>query len=462
MFAYRARGFAALIGATQCVLHWLAMFLAVLLPWVGLVQALSVRFGPLCWAWAAGIGAEALWRSGRGVFGISPEWGTCWKRALFTAAFSGATVFDPVVRQMSLILAVWVWAAHVLLLVGTHWALPRLFARVLFYDQHRHRVVVVGAASKVADLGRVLRSKQELGFHPVGWMGLGEEFVGDAGLPFFGGAHELEQVVRQESVDQVILAGGLRDAQVSRWKSDCERLGVRLVVAQNFAEVDAWQFSWEAQGEWCFGVACREPLQSPFNRVLKRLLDMAVAVPAVLFVVLPVALVTILAQRKQSPGPLFYRQLRHGRGNRPFQVWKFRTMHSDPALVAVQAQQAMREDPRVFPYASWLRRHSLDELPQFLNVLLGEMSVVGPRPHFVDHTGQFAEQERYHLRSFVKPGITGLAQVNGCRGEVRRPEDMERRVKFDIAYVEQWNLLLDVRLIFSTAWQVVVPPETAY
>jgi lipopolysaccharide/colanic/teichoic acid biosynthesis glycosyltransferase len=125
-------------------------------------------------------------------------------------------------------------------------------------------------------------------------------------------------------------------------------------------------------------------------------------------------------------------------------------------------KQATQQDPRIFPFGAWLRSHSLDELQQFLNVLTGEMSVVGPRPHFVEHTGHFAQQERYHIRSFVKPGVTGLAQVNGCRGEVRHACDMDRRVQWDIRYLESWSLFLDCWLILRTLSVVVDPPKTAY
>jgi lipopolysaccharide/colanic/teichoic acid biosynthesis glycosyltransferase len=125
-------------------------------------------------------------------------------------------------------------------------------------------------------------------------------------------------------------------------------------------------------------------------------------------------------------------------------------------------KQAVQGDPRIYPFGAWLRRHSLDELPQFLNVLTGEMSVVGPRPHFVEHTGEFAREQRYHIRSFVKPGVTGLAQVHGCRGEVRNRHDMERRVQWDIHYLENWSLLLDCRLILRTFGVVFAPPKTAY
>jgi exopolysaccharide biosynthesis polyprenyl glycosylphosphotransferase len=336
---------------------------------------------------------------------------------------------------------------------------PPALGRLFFSATHRHRVILIGEEERIADLERVLGARRELGYHPVGWLGHSPSASWKGRLPFVGGSHKFKDIVREQNVDQVILASGVREAQVSQWKADCEELGVRLVVAQKFTGSELGGFLWEAQGEWCFGMACHEPLQNPINRLLKRGLDLCVAVPAIVFVVLPVALLTCLVQKVQSPGTLFYRQLRHGRKNRPFSVWKFRTMHERPSMTAIQAT---KNDERIYPFAAWLRRHSLDELPQFLNVLSGEMSVVGPRPHFVEHTERFAEQARYHVRSFVKPGITGIAQVNGCRGEVRTPADMARRVRYDIDYVQRWSIWLDLQLIAQTAWQVLAPPATAY
>jgi exopolysaccharide biosynthesis polyprenyl glycosylphosphotransferase len=461
MFAYRARGFDALVGVAQCLVHW-GIFWSVVHFFrdnLWYVSELERFFGSLCWAWFAGIGAELLWCGHWQGEGASTSWLKCWQRAVFAFVFSGFAAFEPVLRHLSLSLAWCVWGTHLLVLVCAYQMLPKLFGCLLFGTNHRHRVIVVGEEDRVAELERVLHSRAGLGYQPVGWLGLSEAPQTGSGLPFIGGAQQFEEVIRKKGVDQVILAGGVREAQVTKWKTDCEKLGVRLVVAQKFKESELGGFAWEAQGEWCFGMACHEPLQNPINRVLKRGLDVCVAVPAVLFGVIPMAVLTWGMQRMQSPGPVFYRQWRHGRGNRPFRVWKFRTMHENPALAALQAKQ---NDQRIYPFARWLRRHSLDELPQFLNVLTGEMSVVGPRPHFVEHTGHFAEQQRYHVRSFVKPGITGLAQVNGCRGEVRCAKDMERRVRFDISYVERWSLWLDVQLIARTAWEVVVPPPTAY
>src|SRR3569623_502909 len=142
-------------------------------------------------------------------------------------------------------------------------------------------------------------------------------------------------------------------------------------------------------------------------------------------------------QRLQSPGPMFFKHTRAGLKGRTFTIYKFRTMHPQNGGEAIQASEG---DARVFPFGCWLRRTSLDEVPQFLNVLRGEMSLVGPRPHLLEHNEQFARVMRnYFIRSRVKPGITGLAQVRGFRGQTRTEADIIRRVESDISYLETWS-----------------------
>jgi len=202
-----------------------------------------------------------------------------------------------------------------------------------------------------------------------------------------------------------------------------------------------------------------EPLENPFNRLLKRALDLAIATPIAFFVLPPFIALVWLLHRVQSPGPLWHRQARAGLQNRTFQIFKFRTMnlHDEPL-----AQQAAPGDARVFPAGRWLRRLSIDELPQCLNVLRGEMSVVGPRPHLLEHNLQFAEQlANYHIRTLIKPGITGLAQVRGFRGEARTPEDIAARLQSDLIYLENWSLTLDLGILARTIWQMLRPPPSA-
>jgi len=184
----------------------------------------------------------------------------------------------------------------------------------------------------------------------------------------------------------------------------------------------------------------------------KRLLDLLLA-GCGLIVLSPVLLAIALAIRLDSPGPVFFRQLRHGFNHELIGVLKFRTMHADQcdAPDAQAVRQARRGDPRITPLGRFLRKTSLDELPQLWNVLKGEMSLVGPRPHALVHNEQFARQiDGYLGRHRVRPGITGWAQVNGCRGETRTVEEMRRRVELDLWYVDNWSLLLDVQILLRT------------
>jgi putative colanic acid biosynthesis UDP-glucose lipid carrier transferase len=192
----------------------------------------------------------------------------------------------------------------------------------------------------------------------------------------------------------------------------------------------------------------REPLKSALNRVVKRGFDVAFSLGVIVLIFPWLYPLIALCIRLDSPGPVLFTQLRSGRNNRLFKVYKFRTMHVN---AEADQRQATRGDKRVTRVGQFLRRSSLDELPQFINVLLGDMSVVGPRPHMVKHTSEYASViDNYLLRHFITPGITGHAQVNGYRGETRDPLLMQKRVEYDTWYIENWSLLLDLKIILQT------------
>jgi putative colanic acid biosysnthesis UDP-glucose lipid carrier transferase len=202
--------------------------------------------------------------------------------------------------------------------------------------------------------------------------------------------------------------------------------------------------------------------ESPFfgvNGLVKRASDLLIA-SAILVLIAPVLIACAVGVKLSSPGPVFFRQRRYGVDGREIVVYKFRTMKvlEDGAAVV----QATRGDPRVTRFGAFLRRYSLDELPQFVNVLQGRMSVVGPRPHAVAHNEMYRKLIRgYMFRHKVKPGITGLAQVNGFRGETATLEPMKGRVEHDLAYLRNWSLLLDLKIIVMTV-AVVLRSENAY
>ncbi len=232
-------------------------------------------------------------------------------------------------------------------------------------------------------------------------------------------------------------------------------LPVRLVADAGQAELLGCRLV-RLHGAFAFEIQ-RAPLNG-FDRALKRSLDIAGSL-ALCVLLAPLLFAVGVLIRLTSSGPVLFRQTRRGLNGRTFEIYKFRTMivqEDGPYVV-----QARRNDPRVTPFGALLRRSSIDELPQLINVLRGEMSLIGPRPHAMVHDHDFAGRVAdYALRQHVKPGITGLAQVNGYRGETTTPEAIDRRVEFDLRYIEGWSLWLDLWIIVRTV-QAVIRPKNA-
>ncbi len=202
------------------------------------------------------------------------------------------------------------------------------------------------------------------------------------------------------------------------------------------------------------------PLGFAHNAIIKRLFDVVVS-GVFMFTLFPVIyVVTAIAIKLSSPGPVFFRQMRTGEGGRNFYCYKFRSMRVNSDADKVQATADDRRKTRV---GDFLRRTSIDELPQFINVLSGDMSIVGPRPHMELHTYEYSSLvHKYMVRHFIKPGITGLAQVSGYRGQTSTPRMMEGRIKRDIWYIEHWTLMLDITIIFRTIVQVFRGDKQAF
>ena len=204
----------------------------------------------------------------------------------------------------------------------------------------------------------------------------------------------------------------------------------------------------------------REPLRFFFNRQVKRAFDIMFSLAVILFIFPIVFLLIAIAIKLDSKGPIFFKQLRTGRSGKPFVCFKFRTM-----CVNAEAndKQAEKNDSRITKVGNILRKTSMDELPQFLNVLIGDMSVVGPRPHMLKHTEEYSEIiSEFKIRHFITSGITGYAQVKGYRGETKEKELMEKRVFLDNWYVENWSLTLDIKIVLLTVWNIVKGEKNAH
>lgn len=202
------------------------------------------------------------------------------------------------------------------------------------------------------------------------------------------------------------------------------------------------------------------PLHNAINAAIKRLFDIVFALLVIVGLLSWLTPLLALIIRLESKGPIFFRQRRNGMDNKEFYCYKFRSMAPNDGA---DFHSAQRNDMRVTKVGRFIRRTSIDELPQFYNVLFGTMSVVGPRPHMVKHTNEYAfKVDKYMVRHFVKPGITGLAQVRGYRGEIETDVDMMNRVKFDIFYIENWSLFLDLKIIVQTVGNAISGEEKAY
>ena len=202
------------------------------------------------------------------------------------------------------------------------------------------------------------------------------------------------------------------------------------------------------------------PLQDRINKMLKRGFDILFSICVLVFLLSWLTPIIALLIRLESKGPVFFKQARNGFNYKEFYCYKFRSMVPN---ASAHLHQATKGDLRVTKVGAFIRKTSIDELPQFFNVLFGHMSVVGPRPHMVSHTYMYAQKvDKFMVRHFVKPGITGLAQVSGFRGEIEEDKDIINRVKYDIFYIENWSILLDLKIIVQTVLNAVRGEEKAY
>jgi putative colanic acid biosynthesis UDP-glucose lipid carrier transferase len=223
---------------------------------------------------------------------------------------------------------------------------------------------------------------------------------------------------------------------------------MRLKFVPDFSSISKNHFSASNLNNFHVIKPRYEPLQNAYNRLVKRIFDIIFSSLVILLILSWLYPLLAFLIKRQSKGPVLFKQMRTGKKNEPFYCYKFRSMYIN---VGDESQQAKKEDARITPIGKFLRHTSLDEMPQFFNVLMGNMSVVGPRPHMIKHTTDYnGHINNFMVRHFVKPGITGLSQVSGLRGETKEVSDMKRRVNKDIEYVQRWSLITDIKICFLT------------
>ena len=326
---------------------------------------------------------------------------------------------------------------------------------------NRKRIAIAVAS----DLGRQvcaqLQAQPGLGIEVVGYVDdRGTERLSPSlDAPLLGNIDHIALIAEQHDLDQVWLAMPFRaEGRIRHILHELRHSTVDIQLVPDVFQFFLMNQSLDEIGGIPVHTLTSSPMQG-VNRWLKAAEDRALAA-FILLLISPLLLAIALAVRMSSPGPVIFKQRRHGWNGKPIEVWKFRTMFIHDASHGIKL--ATKNDPRVTPIGSFLRRTSLDELPQFINVLQGRMSIVGPRPHPIEINNAYKDSvDRYMLRHKVKPGITGWAQVNGLRGELDTPDKMERRVQHDLYYIEHWSLWFDLRIVVMTVFKGFVN-ENAY
>jgi putative colanic acid biosynthesis UDP-glucose lipid carrier transferase len=356
----------------------------------------------------------------------------------------------------------WALISPVLIWMGLQ-MLSSIIRELYLSSENRRTAIIVGGNDSSLSLAHKLQMHPELGIRLLGFfddrsperLGLHEEQH-----RHLGGLAAIADYVRDNNVDVVFIALPIR--QIQRMMSRMDDL--RNSTASIYYVPDVFVFDLiQSRTAEFMGVPVVALCETPFHGyrgAVKRVLDVAVTL-AILALTFPVFIGIAAAVKLTSPGPIIFKQRRYGLDGKEIVVYKFRSMTvtEDGAKVV----QAKRNDARLTPIGGVLRKYSLDELPQLFNVLEGTMSLVGPRPHAVAHNEQYRHVIKgYMVRHKVLPGITGLAQINGCRGETEKIEQMEARVRYDTDYLRRWSPLLDLKIILITALNMLRHDNKAY
>jgi putative colanic acid biosysnthesis UDP-glucose lipid carrier transferase len=363
--------------------------------------------------------------------------------------------FDPRV------LLAWVSVAPAALFAA-YLVAPAVLPRLMQAEGVRRKAVIAGAGDLGRQLAQRLQASPLLGVEVAGFFDdrAPERISGLAPKQLLGPVERLADYARANRVDLIYLALPLAaQPRIARLLDElCDTTASVYVVPDIFL-FDLIQARIDHVGGLPVLAVCETPFYG-VNGLVKRAADLVLA-SLILALIAPLLLAIAAGVKLTSPGPALFRQRRYGLDGREIVVYKFRSMTvaEDGPVV----RQATRNDCRVTPFGAFLRRSSLDELPQFINVLQGRMSIVGPRPHAIAHNEMYRKLIRsYMIRHKVRPGITGWAQVNGLRGETDTVEKMRARVEYDLDYLRNWSLGMDLKIIFKTIFVVLKRQETAY
>ena len=339
-----------------------------------------------------------------------------------------------------------------------------IFKSLLFYYLKKYRivlggnyrnVVIIGFTESAKSLQQLFKSRPDYGYRFKGFFS--DKVVNQE---VNGAVNQVQDFVLQNKIDDIYCAvEELNNDQLKNLIdfADFYKKTIKFIPESNqiYAKnlkIDYYEF---------FPILSlkRTPLNEPLLKFLKRIFDLVFSLFIIVFVLSWLVPVIAILIKLESKGPVFFKQGRPGLDEKEFFCYKFRSMQMNETT----EESVVKNDPRITRIGTFLRKTSLDEMPQFFNVFFGEMSIVGPRPHLWSHNNEYQTKiKKYNFRLHIKPGITGLAQVKGFRGEIQSDDDMVNRIKYDLFYIENWSLFLDIKIIVLTIINVIKGQEKAY
>jgi putative colanic acid biosysnthesis UDP-glucose lipid carrier transferase len=348
-------------------------------------------------------------------------------------------------------------------LVTAHWVLRFTLRRCAYVENEMSRVIIVGLSELSHKLANEFKKNPFLGLSNVGFFDdRWTERILEYGQPpekLLGNIASVAEFVKHNNIQSIYIALPMTSQpRIMALLDNLRDTTASIYFVPDIFLFDLFQAKYSTIKDILIVAVCESPFVG-INGMIKRIMDVVFSF-LILLLIAPLILLIVIGVKNSSPGPVLFKQRRYGLDGKKIVVYKFRTMTvmDDGG----QVKQAIQNDPRITRFGGFLRKTSLDELPQFINVLQGSMSVVGPRPHAVCHNEMYRSLIKgYMMRHKVKPGITGWAQVNGCRGETDTLEKMQARVDYDLDYLRNWSIFLDLLIIIKTIG-LVINEKNAY
>ena len=389
-------------------------------------------------------GAFGLYRSFRGI-PLLRELSRLWIACLLDLALVFSYLFLSHSDDYSRLAMAIFFVISLCALSLKRWLLRRILRKMRAQGYNLKHVIILGSGPLANSYLNAIRKDPELGFKAVGYVDNAPVKRGD-GLKYLGSFDQLEQILEKHQPDEVVSAIRMEDySKTPGIIADCEKTGVKLAIIPYYADYISSTPQFDEIGGIPLLNIRRVPLDNLANAAIKRGMDIIVSALLIL-ITSPIMLFCAVGVYLSSPGPILFKQERVGRNKKLFKMYKFRSMRVNDSQ---QTGWSRSSDSRKTKFGAFLRKFSLDEFPQFFNVLKGDMSLVGPRPEVPFYVERFKEDvPLYMVKHQVRPGITGWAQVHGYRGDT----SIKGRIEHDIYYIEHWNLLLDIKILMMTVF----------